>query len=256
MPWKHQNYRLTLHTEGRIDGAAGGAGEQPAADFEKILTTEVRGEVSREQLVQHVCECIGAQMLLHEDSTQVVSLVGAAVQHGVVAVAQPGALLPLVGRETSAQIKLAVTHALEHEGVSLAFGSLCVAVPEAQIQTSVGALRMDCRVGDQRYVLSAQLTPCSRGAYSECHRQQGGVCTRVRDAPRVQPTGRAQPGTLSHRNHRLDCQEAHARNVLHVTRTAAAEQQFCTREVLSRKVARMRTAGRGGAATVHTVFVR
>ena len=78
----------------------------------------------------------------------------------------------------------------------------------------------------------------------------------MRDAPRVQPTGRAQPGTLSHRNHRLECQEAHACNVQHVTRAAAAEQLFCTREVLSRKVARMSTADRGGAATVYTVFVR
>jgi len=72
----------------------------------------------------------------------------------------------------------------------------------------------------------------------------------------VQPTGRAQPGTLSHRNHRLDCQEAHTCNVQDVTRTAAAEQLFYTREVLSRKVARMSTADRGGAATVYTVFVR
>jgi len=139
MPCKHKNYRLKLHSEGRNDGAARGAGEKPPADFEKILTTEVRGEVSREQLVQHVCECIGAEVLLHEDSMQVVSLVGAAVQDGIVAVAQPGALLPLVGRETSAQMQLAVTHTLEHGGVSLAFGSLCVAVPEAQIHTSVGA---------------------------------------------------------------------------------------------------------------------
>ena len=186
----------------------------------------------------------------------VASLIGMAVFEGTVVDARPGALLPLVGRDTSAQLQLAVSHTLEHEGVAFAFGSLCVAVPEAQILTSVGALRMHCRVGDQWYVVSAQLTPSTHGTYSECHRQNDGACTRVRDAPRVNPSARAQPGTLSHRNHRLNCQETHSCNVHHVTRIAAAQQLFCTREVLSRKVARLSTAGQGGAATVHTVFFR
>jgi len=255
MPCKNKSYRLTLHAEGRGDSETCDAEGAPA-DFEKILCTEVCGEVSRELLVQHICDCICMQELLHEDSMQVASLIGVALHEGTVVDARPGAVLPLVGRDTSAQLQLAVSHTLDHGGVALGFGSLCVAVPEAQIHTSAKALRMDCRAGDQRYVVCAQLTPSTRGAYSECHRQKDRACTRVRDAPRVPPTERAQPGTLSHRNHRLNCQETHSCNVRHVTRVAAAQQPFCTREVLSRKVARLSTAGLPGAATVHTLFFR
>jgi len=187
--------------------------------------------VSREQLLQLVCECVCAEAVLHEDSMEVASLIDAAMQDGSVLAAPPGTLLPLVGRETSASLQLAVTHTIEHESVKVAFCALCVAVPEALIRTSVSALRVESRVGDQQYVLTEQLTPTGCSAYSKCHWQTGGECTAVKKMPRTQRTGRAQPGTLSHRNHRLHCQEAHARNVQHAAHIPAAEQPFSTREV-------------------------
>jgi len=255
MPSKNKSYRLTLHVEGRGDSETRGA-EGATADFEKILCTEVRGEVSREHFAPLVCDCICEEQLLHEDSMEVASLVGVALDEGTVVDAQPGAVLPLVGRDTSAKLQLAVSHTLIHGDVALGFGALCVAVPGAQIDTAAKALRMDCRVGDQRYVVSAQLTPSTRGAYSECYRQKDGACIRERVAPIVPRTQGAQPGTLSHRNHRRNCKETHSCNVQHATQVAAAQQPFCTREVLSRKVALLSTAGLRGATTVHTVFFR
>jgi hypothetical protein len=247
MPGKAR-FRLTMHIEGReaLD----------AADFETILTTEVRGEVSREELTEFVCGCVCSEGVLHEDSMEVACLVGAAMRDGALVAEPAGTLLPLVGRDTSAKMQLAVSHSVAHEGVRVAFGKLCVAVPAGLIRTAVTALRVDSEVGARRYAVTAQLTPALCGAYSECHWQAKGACKAVARAPRAQATARLQPGTLSHRNHRLNCQEAHGRNVQHAARIAVGRQQFAAREVLSRKVALMSTSGRGGAETVHTVFFR
>jgi len=254
MPGKTR-FRLTMHIEGReaLDAASPGA---LPADFESILTTELRGEVSREELMEHVGECLCSEGVLHEDSMEVACLLGAAMQDGTVVAESEGTLLPLVGRDTSANLQLAVSHSVAHEGVRVAFGALCVAVPAGLIRTAVTALRVDSEVGARRYVVTAQLTPAACGAYSECHRQTGGTCAAVAKAPGAQPTARMQPGTLSHRNHRLNCQEAHGRNVLHAARIAVGRQEFAAREVLSRKVALMSTPGRAAAETVHTVFFR
>jgi len=250
-----------VHIEGREDGEACGTVGAGPADFETILTTELRGEVSRERLLQQVCECVCGEGVLHENSTEVASRIDAAMHEGAVLAAPPGTELPLAGRATSANLRLAVTHTVAHADVRVAFGALCVAVPAALtvpaavIRTAVNAVRVESAVGDQRYVLTAQLTPAGCCAYAECYRQAGCECAAVKNTPRAPPTARAQPGTLSHRNHRLNCQEAHARNVLHAARIPLAEQAFGTREVLSRKVARLSTPGRG-AETVHTVFFR
>ena len=187
---------------------------------------------------------------------EVASRIDVTMHKSVVLAAPPGTQLPLVGRATSANLQLAVTHTVAHEDVRVAFGALCVAVPAALIRTAVNAVRVESAVGDQQYVLTAQLTPAGCCAYAECYRQAGCECAAVKNTPRAPPTARAQPGTLSHRNHRLNCQEAHARNVLHAARIAVGRQEFAAREVLSRKVALMSTPGRGGAETVHTVFFR
>jgi len=255
MPGSKKRFRLTVHIEGREGGEACGTEGARPADFETILTTELRGEVSRERLLQQVCECVCGEGVLHENSTEVASRIDAAMHEGVVLAAPRGTQLPLAGRATSANLQLAVTHTVAHGDVRVAFGALCVAVPAALIHTVVNAVRVESAVGDQQYVLTAQLTPAGCCAYAECYQQAGCECAAVKNTPRALPTARAQPGTLSHRNHSFNCQEAHARNVLHAARIPVAEQAFGTREVLSRKVARLSTPG-WGAETVHTVFFR
>jgi len=256
-------HRLTMHVEGRGGGASlerDDGGERAAAlgraDFEKVVTTDVRGDVSRLLLFQLVCDIMCAETLLHENSQEVASMIGAAVELGSVADAPHGALLPLVGRDTSANLQLAVSHTLEHGNVKLALGVLSVAVDGARMVTSVSALRMDCELGAQAFCLSAQLTPKGKCAHCECFRQDAGECTAVQKAAAMPPVGRAQPGTLSHYNHRLNCQQEHARNLLLSAKIPLAEQEFSTREVLSRKVARISTQRKGCAQAVHTVFFR
>ena len=58
MPGSKKRFQLTVHIEGQEDGEACGTEGARPADFETILTTELRGEVSRERLVQQVCECV------------------------------------------------------------------------------------------------------------------------------------------------------------------------------------------------------
>jgi len=263
-----KRHRLTLHVEGRgacsaraaTDAVSARATERAApalpSDFEKLATCQLRGDVSRQLLVQHVCDSLCSEALLHEDSLEVAALVGATMRHGGVEDAALGARLPMPGRDTTANLDLHVSHTIEHGPVKLAFGTLSVAVPGAHIVTSVSALRVHCLLGEHSYSLSAHLTPMGPRAHSECHQQRGGECVAVRKLPRMAPGARAQPGTLSHRNHRLDCQETHSQNVLVGARMPVAEQEFCTHELLSRKVARISTRSKSDGRTVHTVFFR
>jgi len=188
-----KRHRLTLHVEGRgacsaratTDVVSARATTERAApalpsDFEKLGTCQLRGDVSRQLLVQHVCDSVCSEAMLHEDSLQVAALVGAVMQHGGVEDAPPGARLPMPGRDTSANLELNVSHTIEHGPVKLAFGTLSVAVTGAHILTSVGALRVHCLLGVHTYSLSAQLTPMGPRAHSECHEQRGGECVAVR----------------------------------------------------------------------------
>jgi len=263
MPARRTQHRLTLHVEGRGGGAlmlSDGARELAAApglaDFEKIATTELRGDVSRLLLFQQVCDIMCTEALLYEDSVEVATQIATAVELGSVVDAAPGSRQPLVGRGTSANLQLAVSHTLEHGSVRLALGVLCVAVDGAMLQTSVSALRMDCQHGAQTFCLTAQLTPKGHSAYSESFLQTGSECKALRGkqaTPRVQ---KAQAGTLSHYNHRVNCQQVHSQNVLQAAKIPASELDFSTRELLSRKVSRISTPKKDGAETVHTVFFR
>jgi len=111
MPARRTQHRLTLHVEGRGGGAlmlSDGARELAAApglaDFEKIATTELRGDVSRLLLFQQVCDIMCTEALLYEDSVEVATQIATAVELGSVVDAAPGSRQPLVGRGTSANL--------------------------------------------------------------------------------------------------------------------------------------------------------
>jgi len=89
-------FRLTMHIEGREAEDAASQGARPA-DFETILTTELRGEVSREELMEHVCECVCSEGVLHEDSMEVACLLGVAMRDDLQPIPEKMRLEMLVG---------------------------------------------------------------------------------------------------------------------------------------------------------------
>jgi len=275
---------VTLHVEGRSLAPDTPSPWAESADFEKVLTAELVGAVTRVGLVHSVCGWVCSEELLHEHSAAVAALIAEAVRDGAVCAAPPGTLLPLVGRDTRAQLALGVEHTLAHDAapgsVALALGSLCVALGAAgtaagaeagaeagagaavaQLRTAVPAVRIECTLGPLVFVLSAQLAPARASAYSECHLQLAGASEARHVASAAPPALRPrEPGArapLSHRCHRIECQEEHGSNVRRVARTAAAAHGFAARALLSRKVSLLSTAtGDAGGATVHTIFFR
>jgi hypothetical protein len=236
--------------------------DQPSSpDFEKVLTTELFGPVSRVDLLQHICAWVCTENLLHEHSTEVSHRIISAVRNGIVQDNTELTKIPLVGRSTSPSLMLRVDKTLVHDNVALALGSLCIAVPGDTIQTSVCAIRVDCTVEDESFRLSAQISPLKvHGLYSECFRQTRVQCASVTPPCVPMLLQHRTPGskkTLSHRTHRLNCQQVHAANVRLASKSDTAQHSFGTQEVLSRKISLLSTKTNGAAEEcIHTVFFR
>jgi len=254
-------FRVTLHAEGLNSKNVLPEAQPNSPDFEKVLTTELFGPVSRLDLLQHISAWVCSENLLHEHSAEVSHRIINAVRNGIVHDNAELTNIPLVGRSTSPSLMLQVEQTLLHENVALALGSLCILVPGDTIKTSVGAVRVDCTVEDESFRLSAQISPLKvHGLYSECFRQTRVQCASV-TPPRVpmllQHRAPGSKKTLSHRTHRLNCQQVHAANVRLASKSDTAQHSFSTQEVLSRKISLFSTKTNGAAEeSIHTIFFR
>jgi hypothetical protein len=253
-------HRATVHVEGRNNYEEPVTAYAQTADFEKVLTSDLFGPVSRLELVNNICAWICLETLFHEHSEDVATRIQQAVQQGCVQAAAPGTTACLVGRDTSPDLYLNVQHELLHEGVALAIGSLAVAVDGCTIPTSVQALRIVCALDQDTFIASCHLTPIfPHGVYSECQYQSGNVMSAVRVGAPILFKESVRSQALSHRNRRLQYQADHQQDVL--AHTLATEEAVQTRDVglqhtvLSRKVTLMTSARvdkREGS--LHTVF--
>lgn len=252
--------RVNVHVEGRNSANDPADAKHITSDFEKVLTTELFGRVSRLDLLQHMCAWVCSENLLHEHSVDVSHNIINAVRDGTVQATTCQTELPLVGHSTSASLRLSVAHTLLHENVAVAFGSLCVAVPGDTLQTSVCAIRVECTLADKCFRLSAHISPLeAHGPYSECFRQTSAQCFPVLSSFPPSPLQARVGGkkTLSHRTHRVNCQQAHAVHVGLACESDKAQHSFCTQQVLSRKVSLISTqTNNQQAETIHTVFFR
>jgi len=249
-------HRVTLHVEGRNNHDEPVTAHAQTADFEKVLTTELIGPVSRLQLLQHICGWLCSESLLHEHSEDVAMRIQNTVQEGVVHAAAPGTTEYLVGRDTSPTLRLQVKHEIVEGGVALAIGSLAVDLDACLLETSVQALRIVCAMDNDTFMISCHLTPVvPHAAYSECHCQHGCVCSAVRvGAPLL--TTQSEPGrALSHRDRRLQCQAEHRRDLLAQATVPARDYVGLEQKVLSRKVTMM-SSPHDADAVLHTVFFR
>jgi len=256
-------HRVIMHVEGRNNHDEPITAYAQTADFEKVLTTELCGHVTRLQLVQRICGWICNEALLHEHSDEVAMMIQNTVQEGVVQAAAPGTKACLVGRDTSPDMWLKVDHELVMGGVALAMGSLVVGVDNACLETSVPALRIVCALDNDTFVISTHLTPVmALGSYSECHCQKDCQCTAVRVGAPLGPAYSGPFRAQSHRNRRLQSQAEHKRDVLayateHATADVGTSDVGLIQKVLSRKVTIMTSpAGQDGLGAIHTVFFR
>jgi len=256
-------HRVIMHVEGRNKHDEPVTAYAQTADFEKVLTTELCGHVSRIQIVQRICAWICSEALLHEHSEEVAMMIQNTVQQGAVQAAAPGTKACLVGRDTSPDMWLKVDHELVMGGVALALGSLVVGFDNSCLETSVPALRIVCALDKDTFVISTHLTPVlALGSYSECHCQKDSHCTAVRIGA---PLGPGQSGPFraqSHRDRRLQSQAEHKRDVLahatvHATGDVGTGDVGLVQKVLSRKVTIMTSSqGQNGLGAIHTVFFR
>jgi len=261
-------HRVIMHVEGRNNHEEPSTAYAQTADFEKVLTTELCGHVSRLQLVQRICGWICSEALLHEHSEDVAMMIQNTVEQGTVHAAAPGTKACLVGRDTSPDMWLKVDHELVQGGVALALGSLVVAVDNACLETSVPALRIVCALDNDTFVISTHLTPVlALASYSECHCQKDGHCTAMRVGAPLGPANSGPFRAQSHRDRRLQSQAEHKRDVLaHAAEHATGDVGTVDKgtgdvgllqKVLSRKVTIMTSPqGQHGLGAIHTVFFR
>jgi len=256
-------HRVTLHVEGRNNNDEPVTAHAQTADFEKVITTELIGPVSRIQLLQRICGWLCSESLLHEHSEEVAMRIQNTVQEGVVHAAAPGTTECLVGRDTSPTLRLKVHHEIVEGGVALALGSLAVHLDACLLETSVQALRIVCALDNDTFMISCHLTPViSHAAYSECHSQHGCVCSALRVGALLLSTQSETTGVntvrayaLSHRNRRLQSQAQHKRDLLSHATVPAEDCVGLEQKVLSRKVT-MLSSPHGVDAVMHTVFFR